>query len=229
MSSVWLYSASNLYWVVNQSVLCRLSCVSHSLVCTLSLGVVFWLWPWLGCWSVCVLSFVWLYSGSNLDWVVGQSVLCRLSGCILALILTGLLISLCYLVCLTVLWLWPWLGSWSVCVMSSVWLYSGSNLDWVVDQSVLSRLPDCALALALTGLLVSLCYVVCLDVFWLWPWLCCWSVCVMSSVWLYSGSDRDWVVEQSVLCRLSGCILALILTGLLISLCYVVCLVVFWL
>jgi hypothetical protein len=36
-----------------------------------------------------------------------------------------------------------------------------------VDQSVLSRLPDCALALALTGFLVSLCYVVCLDVFWL--------------------------------------------------------------
>jgi hypothetical protein len=46
-----------------------------------------------------------LYSGSNLDWVVGQSVFCRLSGCILALILTGLLVSLCYVVCLVVFWL----------------------------------------------------------------------------------------------------------------------------
>jgi hypothetical protein len=51
----------------------------------------------------------------------------------------------------------------------------------------------------------------------------------MSSVWLYSGSNLDCVVEQSVFCRPSGCILALILTGLLSSLCYVVCLVVFWL
>ena len=98
-----------------------------------------------------------MYSDSNLDWVVGQSVLCLLSGCILPLIFTGLLISLCYVVCLVYPTLSFVLFHWELCF--------GSDLDWVVGQSVFCRLSGCILALILTGLLVSLCYVVCLVVF----------------------------------------------------------------